>query len=266
MKKHLIIGNPVEHSLSPKIHNYWLKKNNINGIYEKKLLNDKQKLEEIFKEFKNDNLFAMNVTVPFKQAVIPYIEKLSPIAEKTNSVNTVYKKNNKIFGDNTDVFGFELSLKDLGLEFRGQTALILGAGGVVPSIIEGLMNLGIKDVFISNRTQSNIKRIKNNFSFIQEIEWGKLIESDILINATSVGLSKNDELNIDFKSIKPKKLFYDVIYNPPETRFLESAKNLGHNTLNGKSMFLYQAQKAFQIWHDIVPKIDKNILNFFEND
>jgi len=137
---------------------------------------------------------------------------------------------------------------------------------VVPSIIEGLMNLGIKDVFISNRTQSKIKRIKNNFSFIQEIEWGKLIESDILINATSVGLSKNDELNIDFKSIKPKKLFYDVIYNPPQTKFLESAKNLGHNTLNGKSMFLYQAQKAFQIWHGIVPKIDKNILNFFEND
>ena len=115
-------------------------------------------------------------------------------------------------------------------------------------------------------TQTNIKRIKNNFSFIQEIEWGKLIESDILINATSVGLSKNDKLNIDFKSIKPKKLFYDVIYNPPETKFLEKAKNLGHNTLNGKSMFLYQAQKAFQIWHDIVPKIDKNILNFFEND
>ena len=122
MKKHLIIGNPVEHSLSPKIHNYWLKKNNIDGIYEKKLLNDNQKLEEIFKEFKNDSLFAMNVTVPFKQAVIPYIEKLSPIAEKTNSVNTVYKKDNKIFGDNTDVFGFELSLKDLGLEFRGQNS------------------------------------------------------------------------------------------------------------------------------------------------
>ena len=75
-----------------------------------------------------------------------------------------------------------------------------------------------------------------------------------------------DDLNIDFKGIKPKKLFYDVIYNPPQTKFLESAKNLGHNTLNGKSMFLYQAQKAFQIWHDIVPEIDKNILNFFEND
>ena len=96
MKKHLIIGNPVEHSLSPKIHNYWLKKNNIDGTYEKKFLNNNQKLEEIFKELKNDGLFAMNVTVPFKQAVIPYIEKLSPIAEKTNSVNTVYKKDNKI--------------------------------------------------------------------------------------------------------------------------------------------------------------------------
>ena len=266
MKRHLIIGNPIEHSLSPKIHNYWLKKNNIYGTYEKKLLKDNQKLKEIFKEFKKDSLFAMNVTVPFKQAVIPYIEKLSPIAEKTNSVNTVYKKDNKIFGDNTDVFGFELSLKDLGFEFKGKTALILGAGGVVPSIIEGLMKLGIKDIFISNRTQNKIKIIKNNFSFIKEIEWGKLIESDILINATSVGLNKSDDLNIDLKGVKPKKLFYDVIYNPSQTKFLESAKNLGHNTLNGKSMFLYQAQKAFQIWHGIVPKIDENILNFFEND
>ena len=105
----------------------------------------------------------------------------------------------------------------------------------------------IKNVLISNRTQSKIKKIKNNFPFIQEIEWGKLIDSDILINATSVGLNENDDLNIDLKSIKSKKLFYDVIYNPPQTKFLELAKHLGHNTLNGKSMFLYQAQKAFQI-------------------
>ena len=266
IKKHLIIGNPIKHSLSPKIHNYWFKKNNVNGDYDKKLIESNEQLEKIFKEIKNNNLFAMNVTVPFKQTVIPFIENLSPIAKKTNSVNTVYKRDKKIYGDNTDVVGFELALKDLNLNYKNKTAFILGAGGVVPSIIEGLRNLGIDEIYISNRSQSKIDKLKNDFPFIKKIDWGKLVDSDIYINATSLGLEKQDNLNLDLKNISSKKLFYDVIYNPPKTNFLEMAKNLGHITLNGRSMFLYQAQRAFQIWHNIKPKIDNDLIRFLDND
>ena len=174
IKKHLIIGNPIKHSLSPQIHNYWFKKNNINGDYDKKLVESNDELEKIFKDIKNDNLFAMNITVPFKQAVIPFIDDLSPIAKKTNSVNTVYKRDKKIYGDNTDVIGFELALKDLNLNYRGKTAFILGAGGVVPSIIEGLKNLGIYEIYVSNRTQSKIEKIKKKFSFYSKNRMGKI--------------------------------------------------------------------------------------------
>ena len=110
MKKYLVIGNPIDHSLSPKLHNYWIKKNKIDAIYEKKLVN-KDDLEKIILKLKLGEVDGINVTVPFKNAVIPYIDELSEEANKTQSVNTIYHKNNKIIGHNTDISGFELGIK-----------------------------------------------------------------------------------------------------------------------------------------------------------
>ncbi len=266
MKKHLIIGNPIKHSLSPKLHNYWFKKNNIDATYEKILVKNDDELSVIFQKFKDNEIFAMNVTVPFKQTVIPFIDELSPIAKKTKSVNTIFKKDKKLHGDNTDVVGFELALKDLNFNYKNKSALILGAGGVVPSLIVGLSNLGIKKIQVSNRTQENFEKIKTQFPFIEQVTWGKLVNNDIIINATSVGLEKNDNLNLDLKSISSGKLFYDVIYNPSKTKFLEMAEYSGHMILNGKTMFIYQAQKAFKIWHNFEPKVDNDLINFLKND
>lgn len=259
MKKHLIIGNPIKHSLSPKIHNYWFEKNNIGAIYEK-ISPDKHEIEEIVKKIKSEKLFAMNVTVPYKQAVIPFIEDLSPLAKKTNSVNTICKKNGKIYGDNTDSIGFKLALKDLKISFTNKNAFIIGAGGVVSSIIVALENLGIDKIYVTNRTKDRTDYIKKNFPKIKIINWGNFENCDIYINATSLGLDINDQIDIDFNKIKPKKLFYDVIYNPPETNFLRKAKSFGHNILNGETMFIYQAQKAFEIWHNIKPQIDSKLI------
>ena len=112
MKKYLVIGNPIEHSLSPKLHNHWIKENNINATYEKKKLN-KSDIEGIIEEIKNDKISGINVTVPFKQFVIPFLDELTPIAKEVQSVNTIYKKNDKIIGDNTDIGGFEQALKHI---------------------------------------------------------------------------------------------------------------------------------------------------------
>ena len=117
VKNYLIIGNPVEHSLSPKIHNYWFKENNINSVYKKKLL-ERNQLGDLTKEIKNGNIDGVNVTVPFKQEIIPYLDKLSDLSEKTQSVNTIYKQDNKIIGDNTDAFGFSQSLKFNNLDLQ----------------------------------------------------------------------------------------------------------------------------------------------------
>ena len=146
MKKHLIIGNPISHSLSPKLHNYWFKQNNINAIYEKTQI-EEYEIEKLLSQIKSNHIWGMNVTVPFKKKVIPFIEILSETAKETSSVNTVFKKENLIYGDNTDVQGFELSLKYENCELTDKKAFILGAGGVVPSIIKALKNLGVKKKF-----------------------------------------------------------------------------------------------------------------------
>ena len=124
MKKYLVIGNPIEHSLSPKLHNHWIKTNNIDAIYEKKKLND-QELESIIFKVKKNEIHGINVTVPFKNKIIPYIDQLSPEAEQTKSVNTIYTSNNQTIGHNTDIAGFELSLKKLKYDVSGKTSLII---------------------------------------------------------------------------------------------------------------------------------------------
>jgi shikimate dehydrogenase len=154
MKKHLIIGDPISHTLSPKLHNYWFKQNNIDAIYEKYRPKEYE-IKNIMQQIKSDQIWGMNVTVPFKKKVIPFIEKLSDTAKETLSVNTIFKKDNLIYGDNTDVQGFETSLKFENCDLTNKKAFILGAGGVVPSIIKALKNLNIKQIFISNRTITN---------------------------------------------------------------------------------------------------------------
>jgi shikimate dehydrogenase len=171
MKKHLIIGNPISHSLSPKLHNYWFKENRINGEYNKLLLKDNE-IELLIQKIKSKELHGMNVTVPYKQTVIPFLESLSETAKITNSVNTILNIDGKIHGDNTDVFGFQESLSKKNIDLKNKDVFIFGAGGVVPSIILALNNLNTKKIYLSNRTLKNANLIKDKFNFIEVIEWG----------------------------------------------------------------------------------------------
>jgi len=263
MKKFLVIGNPIEHSLSPKLHNYWIKNNNINAIYEKQKLN-KDQLQEFISQVKDNKINGINVTVPFKKMVIPYLDELSTEAQSTQSVNTIYKKDNKVIGHNTDIFGFTASIEKTKYNINNKEALILGAGGVVPSIIFSLIKMKVSKIKISNRTKEKAESLKKLFKNIEIIKWGEASNFDIIINATSVGLKKEDNLNLDFSSTSGNKFFYDVIYNPSETNFLKIGKELGNKTLNGKLMFIYQAFSAFNIWHRFEPDIDKNVMKLLE--
>jgi len=259
MKKYFVIGNPIDHSLSPKIHNYWIKKNKIEGIYDKKLLK-KEDIKSIISEVKSGKIDGINVTVPFKKLVIPYLDNLSFEAEAAQSVNTIYKKDNKIFGHNTDIAGFELGLKSINYEVKNKKIFILGAGGVVPSIILALKKMEVSKIFLSNRTKQKAEDLKKIFPLLDIINWGEVVEFDMIINATSLGLKANDEIKLNYSEIKPNKLFYDVIYNPTETRFLKKGKQLGHQTENGKMMFVYQAHQAFTVWHKLMPVIDNKTI------
>ena len=262
-KKYLVLGNPIEHSLSPNLHNYWLKKNNLKAAYDKKKLEEDEN-QKIILDLREEKIHGLNITVPFKKIVIPFLDILSDEARVSQSVNTIYKKKDKIIGDNTDIDGFKLGLEKINQTIKNKKAFILGAGGVVPSIIIALKKMQISKIYLSNRTKLKALEIKKLFPEIEIIEWGKVVKFDLIINATSIGLNKKDEINIDYKNISKNKFFYDVIYNPTQTNFLRRAKEFGAHTENGKMMFIHQAQKAFFIWHNILPIIDQETINLLD--
>ena len=263
MKKYLVIGNPIDHSLSPKLHNYWIKNNNIDAIYEKQKLNEDE-IESLISKVREKKLNGINVTTPFKKIVIPYLDQLSLEAQSTQSVNTIYLNDDKVVGHNTDISGFELGIKNSKFEAMGKKILILGAGGVVSSIIFALNKMKVSGIFLSNRTKDRAESLKSSFKNIEIVDWGDIPDFDMIINATSVGLNKDDQINLDLSRVGKNKFFYDVIYNPKETNFLKIGKKMGNEIENGKLMFIYQAFIAFKVWHGIEPEINNEVIKLID--
>ena len=226
---------------------------------------DEKDLQTTILEVKEKKTGGINVTVPFKKSVIPYLDKLSPEAEQTQSVNTIILTDDILVGHNTDISGFTKAIKNLNFNIEGKKIFILGAGGVVPSIIFALNKMNVSEIIVSNRTRQKADVLKSQFKIINVIDWGNIPKFDMIINATSLGLS-NEALNLNFSEVGDNKLFYDVIYNPSETSFLKEGKKLGNQSENGKLMFIYQASEAFKLWHGVEPKINNNILKLLEND
>ena len=264
MKRFLVIGNPIAHSLSPKLHNYWLSKYKIKGNYEKKLINDED-LSGLILKVKNEEIDGINITVPFKTKIISYLDYLSEEANITQSVNTVFKKNEKVVGINTDTIGFELSIKKFEKFIKNKIVLILGAGGVVPSLIYVLKKFNPLKILVTNRTSSKLIELKKRFPDIEIINWGETPSADFILNGTSLGLNLNDQINIDYNKIGTNKFYYDVIYNPPKTNFLKQAEIRKNKILNGKMMFLFQAQQAFCLWNNFEPEINDEVIKLLDD-
>ena len=149
---------------------------------------------------------------------------LSNEAKSTQSVNTIYYDNKKVIGHNTDIEGFKRSIENINFSINNKKVLILGAGGVVPSIIFALNNLNVSKITVANRTKNKAEDLKKLFNNLEIIEWGSHSDFDIIINATSKGLNKDDHLDLNFSDLGKNKFFYDVIYNPKETNFLKKGK------------------------------------------
>ena len=279
MNKYLVIGNPIAHSLSPKLHNYWFKKYSFfDSIYEKKKV-EKKDLKKIVEQIKNDEVKGVNVTVPFKREIFDFIDSSSYEVQFTKSVNTLVKENDKVVGYNTDQEGFKISLEENDWDYKNKKVLIIGAGGVTPSILSCFINEGgVEKIYLSNRTRTKVEELKKfwdkalgiyqmNKDTIEIIDWGEKSElCDLIINTTSVGLTKDEKLNFDFSEYNNKKnvLFYDLIYNPKETNFLKDARIRGNRTMNGKMMFLWQAHLAFKMWTGVSPIIDEEVIKLLD--
>jgi shikimate dehydrogenase len=264
-KRFGIIGKPLSHSLSPLLHNFWFKKYNIKATYSL-IETEFGQIDKVINKIKKKELQGINVTTPYKQEVIPYLDLVINDAEQTSSVNTIYlSSDNKIVGENTDVYGFDCSfIKKLeDKDLLGKKILILGAGGVTPSIIYALVKKKIKKISISNRTVEKAKIIKKKFPFIEIILWENIIsksqEVDVIINATSLGMKNGNSFDQVIKKFKKELLYYDVVYNPLETIMLKNFKEKKIKTFNGLDMFLYQGQKSFYLWNGINPEVDDDL-------
>tara|TARA_B100001093_G_scaffold514688_1_gene589304 strand:+ start:1937 stop:2761 length:825 start_codon:yes stop_codon:yes gene_type:complete len=267
MKKKLfgIIGNPINHSLSPVLHNYWFKKYKIDANYSL-LDNDKDSLDDVIKKIKDKQLDGINVTLPYKQKIIPLTERLINDAQSTNSVNTIYlDEDDKVVGDNTDVFGLQAAyLKEISVSGK-KRALVIGAGGVAPSVIYSLQKSKIQEIAIINRTYEKSLFLKKRFNFLNVLDWKNIKEEinnfDIIINATSLGLKNMEDFDFNFENVKSSLVYIDTIYNPLETKTLKYLNEKKLKTYNGLDMFIYQGQKSFYLWNKINPQIDDELID-----
>ena len=261
-KKFLVIGNPIKHSLSPQLHQYWFGKNKINAEY-KKLKIDQKQIKKILDKIRKKQIEGINVTIPFKNSVLKYLDILEGDAKKTSSVNTIYLRKQNLIGDNTDVYGFAFGILKK-IKSKIKAAGIIGAGGVTSSIILALIKKGVRKIYITNRTFSKLKVFKKKFrGIIFPVRWNEHLkvfrEVQILINVSSLGMQGQKDLKFDFSIFNNKINVVDIVYNPENTKFLRGARRYGHKTFSGLDMFVYQAQKAFYIWNKKKPKITNDI-------
>lgn len=262
-----LIGYPVRHSLSPLMHNAAFKALGINAEYRLFEINPEE-VEEFFTLncLSQNDISGLNVTIPYKEKVIPFLDSLSDEAKLIGAVNTIKVLGRELEGFNTDGEGFLKHLTcDLGFNPQGKIIAIIGAGGAARAISVYLSKTQPKRIAIydidKTRTLTLISHLKKNFKDVEFIPTDSIGElgienSDLLINATSMGMKETDPSLVEEKFIHKDLLVYDLIYNPKETRLLKIAGHRGARVSNGLGMLLYQGAAAFELWTAQKPPIE----------
>jgi shikimate dehydrogenase len=253
-----LIGYPIRHTLSPAMHNRAFEYLDLNYVYLPFPV-EESNLRGALRALPVLGIVGVNVTYPYKEKVLEYLDKTTEEAELTQAVNTILVKENRLIGYNTDGKGFIISLrKGVGLDPKGKRVVIIGAGGAGRAISiqlakEGVEKIALFDI-VFDKAQDLVSHIEKNIpeAKVTAIEREglekEIKEVDILINATPVGIKPDDPSPVDPKLLHPNLLVYDLIYNPPKTKLLSEAEEIGAKTLNGMGMLLYQGALAFTIW------------------
>lgn len=258
-----IIGNPISHSLSPVIHNYWLNVFNINSSYIPLEVKENN-IEKILKKIKNENFRGFNITIPLKEQIIPYLDELDTNAEQIGAVNTVIVSNSgKLIGRNTDGYGFLENIKLNFPEFKVSSGpiLILGAGGAARSICFALKSVGCKDIRIVTRRKKQAIRLSEDlgtvasaYDFVDQKK--AMLKIKMFVNTTPMGMENFPWSGIDFNYIPNYSLIYDIVYKPKITHLIKIAGINGNNCLGGIGMLINQAIPCFEWWFGKRPRID----------
>ena len=262
-----VIGSPIEHSLSPTIHNHWFTKEQMKNHTYDKIEVELNNFSETIDSLNKQGCFGLNVTVPLKEVAYEKSDTLSENASQTKAVNTLWFKDGKIFGDNTDPVGFTKSLPDkvIGKKINSKNCLLLGAGGSSRAVLWSLAQLNA-NIAIYNRTEEKaenlLKTVGVNGKILKKEELDDYVStSSFIVNTTSLGLQEG-EVNdlINFENVRSDTYVYDLIYNPPLSSFLDQAKNKKLKTQNGLRMLVEQAAASFKIWHGVSPIVDEELM------
>ncbi|MFC7372705.1 shikimate dehydrogenase [Fictibacillus iocasae] len=260
MKKLILIGNPVEQSLSPQMHNAALGALNLPLVYEKILVLPEE-LEQTIDMLRNELYAGANVTIPYKSACIPFLDKVDESAEKIGAVNTIVKEGSQLVGYNTDGTGFVRGLKETApFPLDNGDVLVIGAGGAARGIVSALLAERVRSIAVCNRTYSKAEELVADVasSSLQALTLEKaeshLNRYSIIINTTSVGMFPHTEkMPLRLGTLRQQAVVSDIIYNPFETQLLAEAKKRDAIIDNGVSMFVYQGALAFEKWTGIFP-------------
>jgi len=255
-----LIGDPVEHSMSPVMHNAAFKDVGLDYIYLPFRVK-KERLGQAISGMRALNIRGLNVTIPHKVDIIPLLDELEPLAKEIGAVNTIVNDDGTLKGDNTDATGFLKALQEKGIEPAAKKAVILGAGGASKAISFILARQGSSLVILNRPLEFDwavqlAKRLKQSFQIgvtAQELNEANLREAlsqaDILVNATSVGMSPNrDETPVPQRLLNPRLVVFDIVYNPLKTRLLREAEGVGAQTIGGLEMLVWQGALAFEMW------------------
>lgn len=258
-----VIGWPVAHSRSPRIHGYWLKKHGIDGQYVL-LAVETENLEQELSSLPARRFRGVNVTIPHKEAVIKYLDEVDRIAQKVGAVNMiVISGEGKLSGSNTDVFGFMENIKEVPVG----TALVLGAGGASRAVAVALQEKGFNEIRIANRTKDRAKKIAEELGGnIKVVDWEEKENAfenvKLLVNTTSLGMTGQPPLEINLDNLPKEAWVTDAVYVPLETDLLKLAAKRGHRTVDGLGMLLHQARPAFKAWFGVDPDVDEELRKF----
>ena len=258
-----VIGSPIAHSKSPQLHGHWLKVNGLKGFY---IPMDvaADDLESVLRTMPKMGFVGVNVTVPHKEKVMELADLVTDRATLIGAANTlVFRKDGKIHADNTDGYGFIQNLKENAPDWRPKAgpAAVLGAGGAARAVVASLLDAGVPEIMISNRTRVRAEALQADFgSRLTVVDWvqaGNMLEDALtVVNTTSLGMIGKPPLRVPLDGLRQEAVVTDLVYAPLKTRLLLEAEKAGCATVDGLGMLLYQAIPGFERWFGVRPVVD----------
>jgi len=259
-----VIGNPISHSLSPKLHSYWLDRYGISGEYTALQVTE-DALETTLRDLPKQGFIGANVTLPHKVSVLQFADKITDRATLIGAANTlIFKEDGRIFADNTDGYGFMANLLQGAPDWdpKAGPAAIFGAGGASRAIIVALADAGVPEIVISNRTRPKAEALRADFGArVRVVDWvqaDQMLEgANTVINTTSLGMTGAQEFKVSLEALPVTAVVTDIVYNPLRTPFLKAAEEKGCVTVDGLGMLLHQGVPGFERWFGQRPEVDE---------